>query len=93
MQTYQRKSQTSKNFLLCYRFQDSSFSIWNNTKCFGLTILLSPTVGYLEVFLQLPVVILCLACECNTMVLYVAYIHELCMTLTFDLNIKIIFSP
>ena len=44
-------------------------------------------------FLSFDIVILCLAHECITMVLCVAYIHELCMTLTFDLNIKIIFSP
>ena len=35
----------------------------------------------------------CLARECITMILCVAYIHELCMNLTFDFNIKIIFSP
>ena len=37
-------------------------------------------------------IVLCLAHECITMVRCVAYIHELCMTLVFDLNIKIIFS-
>ena len=31
--------------------------------------------------------------ECITMVQCVAYIHELCYTLTFDFNIKIILSP
>ena len=31
--------------------------------------------------------------ECITTVPCVTYIHELCMKLTFDLNIKIIFSP
>ena len=43
-------------------------------------------------FLSFDIVILCLAGECITMVQCVAYIHELCMTLTFDLNIKIIFT-
>ena len=37
--------------------------------------------------------IVCLTCEYITMVPCVVYIHELCMTLTFYLNIKIIFSP
>ena len=46
-----------------------------------------------SVFLSFDIVILCLARECITMVQCVSYIHELCMTLTFDLNIKIIFSP
>ena len=41
-----------------------------------------------SVFLCFDIVILCLACECITMVGCVAYIYELCMTLTFDLNIK-----
>ena len=44
-------------------------------------------------FLSFDIVILCLTREFITMVRCVAYIHELCMTLTFDLNIKIIFSP
>ena len=45
-------------------------------------------------FLSFGIVILCLAVECIiTMVRCVAYINELCMTLTFDPNIKIIFSP
>ena len=44
-------------------------------------------------FLSFVIVILCLASVCITMVRCVAYIHELCMTLAFDLNIKIIFSP
>ena len=43
-------------------------------------------------FCSFDVVILCLASECITMVRCVAYIHALCMTLTFDLNIKIIFE-
>ena len=38
------------------------------------------------------IVILCLACECITLIWCVTYLHELCMTLTFDLNIKITFS-
>ena len=42
-------------------------------------------------FLSFDIVILCWARECITMVRCVAYIHDLCMTLTFDLNIKIIF--
>ena len=42
-------------------------------------------------FFSFDVVILCLA-ECITMVQCVAYIHELCMNLTFGLNIQIIFS-
>ena len=42
-------------------------------------------------FLSFDIVILCLAHECITMVRCVAYIHELCMTLTFDLDIKLIF--
>ena len=44
-------------------------------------------------FLSFDIVILCLARECITMIRCVEYIHELCMTLTFDLNIKIIFLP
>ena len=44
-------------------------------------------------FLSFVIVILCLESVCITMVRCVAYIHELCMTLAFDLNIKIIFSP
>ena len=44
-------------------------------------------------FLSFDIVILCLACDCIILVQFVAYIHELCMTLTFDLYIKIIFSP
>ena len=38
--------------------------------------------------LSFDIVILCLAPECITMVQCVAYIQDLCMTLTFDLNIK-----
>ena len=38
------------------------------------------------------IVIQCSGCECITMVRCVAYIHELCMNLTFGLNIQIIFS-
>ena len=34
-------------------------------------------------FLSFNIVILCLGCECITMVRYVMYFHELCMTLTF----------
>ena len=45
-----------------------------------------------QLFLSFDVVILCLARECITMVGCVVYIHELYMTLTFDLNIKITFS-
>ena len=37
--------------------------------------------------------ILSLALQCITTIRCVAYIHELCMTLTFHLNINIIFSP
>ena len=44
-------------------------------------------------FLSFDIAILCLARECITMVQRLAYIHELCMTLTFNLNIKILFSP
>ena len=44
-------------------------------------------------FLSFDISILCLARECITMVRCLAYIHELCMTLTFNLNIKILFSP
>ena len=40
-------------------------------------------------FLSFDIVILCLTHECITMVQYVAYIHDLCMTLIFDFNIKI----
>ena len=47
----------------------------------------------LSFFLSFDIVILCLARECIPMIRCVAYIHELCMTLTFDLNIKIIFPP
>ena len=43
-------------------------------------------------FLSFGIVILCYACGCITMVRCVTYSHELCMTLTFDINIKIIFS-
>ena len=39
------------------------------------------------------IVILCLACECNTMARCFSYIHDLCMTLTFDLNIEIKILP
>ena len=38
-------------------------------------------------------VILCLERECITIVWCVAYLHDICMTLTFDLKINIIFSP
>ena len=44
-------------------------------------------------FLSFDTVTLCLAHECITMVRCVVYIHYLSMTLTFDLNIKIKFSP
>ena len=44
-------------------------------------------------FLYFDIVILCVARDCITMVRCVMYIHELCLTLTFDLNIKMIFSP
>ena len=44
-------------------------------------------------FLSIDIVILCFARECITMVQCVLYIHDLCMTLTYDLNTKIIFSP
>ena len=44
-------------------------------------------------FLSVDIIILCLARECITMVRCLAYLHEPCMTLTFDLNIKIIFLP
>ena len=40
-------------------------------------------------FSSFDIAILCLARECITIVRYVTYIHELCITLTFDLNIKI----
>ena len=40
-------------------------------------------------FLSFDIVILCLARECITMVRCVAYIHELCTILTFDININI----
>ena len=43
-------------------------------------------------FLSFDKVILCLARGCITMVRCFAYIHELYMTLTFDLNINILFS-
>ena len=43
-------------------------------------------------FLFYNIVILCLALECITMVQSVTYIHELCLTLTFDRNKKI-FAP
>ena len=39
-------------------------------------------------FLSFDIVILCLALKCITMVPCVAYIHEICMTLNFDINIK-----
>ena len=41
--------------------------------------------------LSCDLLLLCLARKCYTIVRCVADIHELCMTLTFDLNIKIIF--
>ena len=44
-------------------------------------------------FLSFDIVILYLARECITMVRCVVYIHKLCMTLTSDLNMKIISSP
>ena len=37
-------------------------------------------------FLSFDIVILCLARECITMVRFVAYIHELCMTLALEFN-------
>ena len=40
-------------------------------------------------FSSFDIAILYLARECITIVRYVTYIHELCITLTFDLNIKI----
>ena len=43
-------------------------------------------------FFSFDIVMLFFTRECITMVRCVAYIHELCMTLTFDLKIKIIFS-
>ena len=43
-------------------------------------------------FMSFDIVILCYACGYITMLRCVTYSHELCMTLTFDLNIKIIFS-
>ena len=43
-------------------------------------------------FLSFGIVILCYAFGCITMVRCVTYSHELCMTLTFDISIKIIFS-
>ena len=50
--------------------------------------------GQALAFLSFDIVILCLARECITMVRCVSYIHELCtLTLTVDLNIKVIFSP
>ena len=48
----------------------------------------------LQLFLSFDIlVILCLACECITMVRCVTCIHDLCMTLTFHINMKVIFSP
>ena len=44
-------------------------------------------------FLSFDIVILCFARECITMVRCVVYIHELFITMAFDLNIKIILSP
>ena len=44
-------------------------------------------------FLSFDIVILCLAGHYISMVQCVAYIHDLCINLTFDLNIEIIFSP
>ena len=45
-----------------------------------------------QLFLSLGIVILCLALEFITMVQSVTYIHELCLTLTFDFNKKNIFT-
>ena len=42
-------------------------------------------------FLSFDIMILSLAHECITIVQCVASIHDLCMTMTFDLNIKIIY--
>ena len=44
-------------------------------------------------YLSFDIVILYWTRECITMVRCVAYIHDLCTTLRFDLNIKSIFSP
>ena len=42
---------------------------------------------------DIPVVILCFATDCITMVRCVAYIRDLIMTLTFGINIRMIFLP
>ena len=62
--------------------QGQIYRVYDMTLCSGLSF-----------FLSFDIIILCFALECITMVWCVACIHELCMTLTFDLNIKNIFSP
>ena len=48
---------------------------------------------HMGLLLSFDIVIPCLAHECLIMGQCVTYIHDICMTLTFDLNINIIFSP
>ena len=69
----------------------STLTFYLKVKFIGfMTWLYVQTSGF---FLSFDIVILCLARECIPMIRCVAYIYELCMTLTFDLNIKIIFPP
>ena len=58
-----------------------------NVKFIGLMTLLCVQAS---VFLSFDIVILSLALECITMIRCVAYIHEICMTLTFDLQVNFI---
>ena len=62
------------------------FTTW---LCFQASAFLSFDIVILSLALEC---ILSLALECITMIRCVAYIHELCMTLTFDLNINYIFT-
>ena len=79
---------TMRGYVKYIRDPDRTLTIDLNVKFIGFMTGLCVQVS---AFLSHDIVILCLAREFITIIRRVAYIHELCMT--FDMNIKIIFSP
>ena len=79
---------TMRGYVKYIHDPDRTLTIDLNVKCIGFMTRLCVQVS---AFLSHDIVMICLARECITIIRRVGYIHELCMT--FDLNIKIIFSP
>ena len=76
---------------------DSMLTFDLNVKCIGfmtfLCVQASALMSYVRNTMSYDIVIYFVWLEYITMVRCIVYIHELCMTLTSNLNIKIIFSP